>query len=96
MFNFTKAIRWFLRHKNAQIRAEKEKFLAEHETNKILSAYIALLASKQESVKVSKADVRDALNRYSTEISSDNDYYIIKVNMSKDDSLGNGESRAVK
>ncbi|MGM9644193.1 MAG: hypothetical protein ACI3X1_03810 [Eubacteriales bacterium] len=96
MFNFTKAIRGVLRRKNAQIRAEREKFLAAHEANKILSAYIAVLASEQDAVKVSKADVRTALNRYCTDISSDKDCYIIKVNKSEKGSLGKRESRAVK
>ena len=96
MFNFTKAIRGVLRHKNSQIRAEREKLRAADESNKILSAYIALLASGQESVKVSKADDREALSRYGTEISSDKDCYIIKVKKSEKRSLGKRESRAVK
>ena len=96
MFNLTKAIRGVLRRKNVQIRAEREKFLAERETNKILSAYIALLASGQEALRISKADVREALNSYGTDGSSDKDCYIIKVKKSEKGSLGKRESRAVK
>ncbi len=79
MFNFSKTIRGVVKLKNAQIRAEREKSAAQREANKILSAYIVLLASGQDGIRILKKDVGMALGRYIAEISHDGDYYMIRV-----------------
>lgn len=96
MFDFLKTLRGLLKHKNAQIRKEREMLLAANETNKILSAYILLLASRQKVIKVSKADIAAVLNHYVADVSSDGDNYIVEIKELKENHLGNGECSAVK
>ena len=58
--------------------------------------FMELRGYLQEALRISKADVREALNSYGTDVSSDKDCYIIKVKKSEKGSLGKRESRAVK
>ena len=78
MFKITKIIRSILKRKNLQIRAEREKLEAAEWANKILSAYIAVLAEGSE-VKVKKNDISRALTQVSIDVSCTDEYYIIRA-----------------
>ena len=78
--NFLKKIMNFLTEmKNRQIRLAREKIRAFEETNKILSAYVALLAEQQGTVRVSKKSVSEALGSYKASVAESGDDYIIKI-----------------
>ena len=66
-----------LRRKNKQIRQEREKADGLEEINRILTAYLAILLEKRGSVRIPKAQIKEALGGYaSAVISSGNDYVI--------------------
>ncbi len=79
MIDYFKTIRQILKNKNALIRADRQRLEAAEHANRILSAYIAVLADREGYVKISRLSVRSALGKYKTEISSDGEFYIITV-----------------
>ncbi len=79
MIDYFKTIRQILKNKNALIRVDRQKLEAAEHANRILSAYIAVLADSEGCVKISRSSVRSALGKYKTEISSDGEFYIVTV-----------------
>ena len=72
-----------IRRKNRQIRLEKEKNEGYAEINRILTAYLSLLIEKRGSVRVPKAQIKEALGRCSSAVVSSGNDYVITV--SRDD-----------
>ena len=69
MLKKIKPIIMILRHKNKQIRAEREKYEALEQAYGILSAYVALFIEEHGGcVTVSKAGISDAIGKYSVEL----------------------------
>ena len=88
-FNIIKEI---LRHKNSQLKLEREKTMAEQSMNIILSAYLAMLVDKQGTVSIPKSRISEALGKYRVIASSFGDNYIISVvPMNMDIGDGRGE-----
>ena len=80
MLNMMKAIKGILKRKNAQIRAEREKFEAERMANSIVAAYLfVLIADLGGSVRIPKKDVSDALGRFFVNAYPSDDDYVIEV-----------------
>ncbi len=92
MISFFKAIKGILKRKNAIIRAERERLEGAEWSNRILSAYIALLSQGGE-LKVKRKDVGDILGKYRAEVSRDDEYYIISLNKTCSDGAGKRENR---
>ena len=85
-------IREILRHKNSQIRLEREKTAAEQSMNIILSAYLAMLVDARGTVRIPKRQISEALGKYRVTASSDGESYIISVvPMSMD--IGDGRGK---
>ena len=79
MFQKIKIIRSILKRKNAQIRAEREKYIAEMAVNVILAAYLTLLVSKQGTVRLPRKEVREALGKFHVSFSASGEDYIIEA-----------------
>jgi hypothetical protein len=79
MFKKINIIRKILRHKNSQIRAEREKTQAEQSMNVILSAYLAMLIDRRGTVTIPKKEISEILGRYRVMASSDDENYVITV-----------------
>lgn len=80
MINMMKAIKGILKRKNAQIRAEREKFEAERMTNSILAAYLFVFISELGgSAKIPKKSVSEALGRFAVNAYPSDDDYVIEV-----------------
>ena len=81
VFNIRKvgAIRHVLKRKNAQIRAEREKYQAEKAANSILVAYIFYLVSQCGVIRIPKAEVSAALGKYEACAYSDGGDYVIEL-----------------
>ena len=79
MFNFRKLLRYYLKSKNSRIKKAIEAAEAAKCENRILSVYIALIASKYGVIKIPKKEISEALGRYGVLTSSDGDNYIIEV-----------------
>ena len=78
--NFLKKIMNFLTEmKNRQIRLAREKIRAFEETNKILSAYVALLVEQQGTVRIPKKMISEALGSYKASATESGEDYIIKI-----------------
>ena len=69
--------------KNRQIRLERERVRAFEETNRILSAYIAILVEKQGGARIPKELVREALGCYKISVKDSGDDYLIDVASAK-------------
>ncbi len=93
MIDYFKTIKQILKNKNALIRADRQRLEAAEQANRILSAYIAVLADSEGCVKISRLSVRSALGKYKTEISSDGEFYIVRVKDITDDRLRGEEGR---
>ena len=78
MIGLIKTVRGIVKHKNGIIRAEREKFSALEWSNRILSAYIALLASENE-LRINASDVSDIIGRYRAEVTREDNCYVIKI-----------------
>jgi ribosome maturation protein Sdo1 len=79
MFKKINIIREILRHKNSQIRAERQKTEAEQSMNVILSAYLAMLVDDRGTVTIPKSRISEALGKYRVIASSDDENYVITV-----------------
>ena len=79
MFKKINIIREILRHKNSQIRAEREKTQAEQSMNVILSAYLATLIDDRGTVSIPKRKISEMLGKYRVIASSDDENYVITV-----------------
>lgn len=79
MFGKIKILRAILKRKNAQIRAEREKYAAERAANAIIAAYLALLVSKRGAVRVPKSEISDALGKFYVSASASGGDYVIEV-----------------
>lgn len=69
--------------KNRQIRFERERLKALEETNKILSAYIAILVEELGETRISKELVREALGSFKASVRDSGDDYLISVSRSQ-------------
>lgn len=65
--------------KNKQIKLERERSQGYKETNDILSAYLALLVEKHDSIRVPKELIRDAIGSYRAIVGAVGDDYVITV-----------------
>ena len=74
-----KIFRFLLALRGRQLRLEREKIRAMEETDKILSAYLAILIDKNGGARVSRAEVREVMGRYRAVASVDGDDYVIRV-----------------
>ena len=78
MTGLIKMVRGIVKHKNGMIRREREKIAALECSNRILSAYIALLASEKE-LRINASDVSDIIGRYRAEVTRADNCYVIKL-----------------
>jgi len=86
-----KLIAALLRRKNKQIRQERERADGCEQINRILTAYLAILLERRGSVRIPKAQIKEALGRYcSAVISSGNDYVITVSREETEGSDGGG------
>lgn len=69
-----------LRHRTRQLRFEREKRGALEEANMILAAYVAHLIDESGGARISKARIKDFIGKYSANISSDGEDYVIEIN----------------
>ena len=65
--------------KNRQISLERERNRALGETNSILSAYVAILVDGKDTARISRKTIRDSIGRYTAEVTSVGDEYVIRV-----------------
>ena len=79
MFKFRRALKYLLKSKNSQIKTALDRAEAVSCENRILSAYIAFIASRYGVVRIPKKDISEALGRFGIITSSDKDDYIIEV-----------------
>lgn len=74
-----KIFRFLLALRGRQLRLEREKIRAIEETDRILSAYLAILIEKNGMVRVSRAEVREIMGKYRATVAVDGDDYVIRV-----------------
>lgn len=74
-----KIIRHLVGIKNRQIRFERERSRAVEESNKILSAYIALLAKKSGEIRVSREEIGRVLGQVRAMVSRSDEDYVITI-----------------
>lgn len=79
MFKFRRLLRYYLKSKNSRIKKAIEAAEAAKCENRILSAYIALIASKYGVIKIPKKEISEVLGHFGVLASSDADNYIIEV-----------------
>ncbi len=90
MKDLGKTIGEIVKGKNAIIRREREKLDAAEWSNRILSAYIALLASGDE-LRIRRDDVSSVLGSFRSEVLRDDDCYVIRLKRLVDDCIGKSE-----
>ena len=78
-------IKRIIKRKNAQIRAEREKFTAAQVQNHIYASYILCLAAGEGEVRISKAEIAETVGKYRADVSATEDEYIIRVKEIADD-----------
>ena len=71
-------IRRILKRKNAQIREEREKYIAEKNKNYILATHLTLLTANKGEIRIPAKDIREAMGKYYMKARMDGDYFIIK------------------
>ena len=76
--------------KNRQIRFERERLRALEETNKILSAYVAILVESLGETRISKELVREALGSYKASVKDSGDDYLISVTSTRKGKIEKG------
>lgn len=74
-----KVIKHLFGIKNRQIRFEREKSRAVEEANKILSAYVTLLAGRTGEVRVSRAEIGRLLGKCSARVARSGEDYVISI-----------------
>ena len=79
MLKFRKLLRHLLKSKNSQIKKAMEIADAKSLENRILSAYIALIASRYGIIRIPKKEISDTLGRFGVLASSVGDDYVIEV-----------------
>lgn len=79
MFEFRRLLRYILKSKNSQIKKAMEQARATSCENRILSAYIALIASRYGVIRIPKKEISDTLGRFGVLASSDGEDYVIEV-----------------
>ncbi|MBQ8409129.1 MAG: hypothetical protein IJY39_09740 [Clostridia bacterium] len=77
-------IRTMLCFKNRMIKRERDRAQAQEWANRILSAYLALLVEENQSVRVPREMVRSAIGKYSAQLQSVGDDYLITVKRTQD------------
>ena len=96
MFKFRRLLRYFLKSKNSQIKKAREAAEAARCENRILSAYVALIAARYGVIKIPKKEISEALGKYGVLTSADADTYVIDVfelHPSKEKSEGQGAEK---
>lgn len=91
MTGLIKTVRGIVKHKNEIIRGEREKVSALEWSNRILSAYIALLASEKE-LRINASDVSDIMGRYRAEVARADNCYVIKLIKAEKNAYGKREA----
>ena len=96
VFSFKKldTLRRILKRKNAQIRLEREKYVAEKAINSILTSYIFYLAGKCGVIRIPKSEISSALGKYSVTAFSDGNDYVIEVCTCAADGEGDERGKA--
>ncbi len=84
MTDLKKTVDEIVKSKNEIIRAERKKLDAAEWSNRILSAYIAYLASSRE-LRIKKEDVRRLLGSFRAVVSCTEDSYLIKLEQTNRD-----------
>ena len=72
-------IRHLLGIKNRQVRFERERSRAIEESNRILSAYLALLMKDGDEVRIDRRAISDAIGRFSAKVRCDGENYVISL-----------------
>lgn len=72
-------IRHLLGIKNRQVRFERERSRAIEESNRILSAYLALLLKERGEVRIDRRTIGDAIGRFSARVRCDGEDYVISI-----------------
>jgi hypothetical protein len=72
-------IRRIIKRKNSQLREEREKLMAAEASNRILSSYLLCFVKETGEVRVKKSKIAEVLGRYRTDVSANDEEYIIKV-----------------
>ena len=74
-----KVIRRLLGIKNRQIKSERERSRALEEANRILSAYVTLLAKKYGELRISRAEIARLLGHSFVAFERSDDDYLIRT-----------------
>lgn len=74
-----KVIKHLLGIKNRQIRFERERSRAIEEANKILSAYVTLLAGRTGEVRVSRSEIGRLLGKCNAKVARSGEDYVISI-----------------
>lgn len=74
-----KILRFLAAVRNRLVKLERDKVKAYEETNKILSAYIAVLAERHGTVRIPKKAISEALGNFKASVGVDGEDYIITI-----------------
>ena len=96
MFKFRRLLKYILKSKNSQIKKAMEAARASSCENRILSAYIALIASRYGVIRIPKKEISETLGRFGVLASSDGEDYVIEVFELSSSNSKNGVESAEK
>lgn len=71
-------IRKILKRKNAQIGAEREKYIAEKNKNYILATFLTLLTENKGEIRIPKKDIRAIMGKYCMQAREEGEDFIIR------------------